>query len=190
VFGHSFGGLVALQAARQNAFAQIAVFEPAVSIGRSIPMGWLAAYERRLAAGDARGAFVAFVRGSGHAPAFLTRMPNWYVGLVLRVAFRGASWRRMKPLLTANLLEHREVARFDGDLEYGEISAPVLVLAGGRSPGVQTNVLQDLRAYVPSATVEVMPGLGHRAPQGRSAKAVADRVSTFFASARSVPSAL
>src|SRR5438270_9323065 len=38
---HSFGGLVALEVARNNtAFAKLAVYEPGVSIGGSIPTDW------------------------------------------------------------------------------------------------------------------------------------------------------
>src|SRR5450755_4067529 len=43
VFGHSYGGLVALEAARRSTvFADVVVYEPGVSIAGSIPLGWLA----------------------------------------------------------------------------------------------------------------------------------------------------
>src|SRR6266487_525808 len=46
--GHSFGGLVALEVARNNkALTKIAVYEPGVSIDGSIPMGWMACYEKK-----------------------------------------------------------------------------------------------------------------------------------------------
>jgi pimeloyl-ACP methyl ester carboxylesterase len=48
--GHSYGGLVALEVARNNkAFNKIAVYEPGVSIDGSMPTGWMPGYEKKLA---------------------------------------------------------------------------------------------------------------------------------------------
>jgi pimeloyl-ACP methyl ester carboxylesterase len=42
VFGHSYGGLVALEAATRSAgFTDVVVYEPGVSVAGSIPLGWL-----------------------------------------------------------------------------------------------------------------------------------------------------
>src|SRR5207247_9142193 len=44
--GHSFGGLVALEVARNNpSLTKLAVYEPGVSIDGSIPMGCMPGYE-------------------------------------------------------------------------------------------------------------------------------------------------
>ena len=57
--GHSFGGFVALEVARQQPLAyQIAVYEPGVSIDGSIPMGWMPGYEKKLAEQKYLDAFV------------------------------------------------------------------------------------------------------------------------------------
>jgi len=48
--GHSYGGLVALEVARNNqAFSRIAVYEPGVSIEGSMPTAWMPGYEQKLA---------------------------------------------------------------------------------------------------------------------------------------------
>ena len=95
VFGHSFGGLVALETARRSAgFTDVIVYEPGVSIGSSIPVGWMAPYQDRLAEGDRRGAFATMVRGAGAAPPVIERLPLWYLKLVLRAVIRGSEWRR------------------------------------------------------------------------------------------------
>jgi len=53
VFGHSYGGLIALQAAlRQPSLERVAVYEPGISVGGSIPLDWMPSYRRRLAVGD------------------------------------------------------------------------------------------------------------------------------------------
>jgi pimeloyl-ACP methyl ester carboxylesterase len=66
VFGHSYGGLVALAAARRsNVFNDVVVYEPGVSVAGSVPLGWMDRYGELLAAGDRRGAFAAMVRRAG-----------------------------------------------------------------------------------------------------------------------------
>jgi predicted alpha/beta superfamily hydrolase len=48
--GHSYGGLVALEVARNNkAFNKIAVYEPGMSINESMPKEWMPGYEKKLA---------------------------------------------------------------------------------------------------------------------------------------------
>ena len=65
VFGHSFGGAVALEtAARSPVFSRIAVYEPGVPIGGAVRLAWIPGYRRLLQAGDRRGAFACFARGA------------------------------------------------------------------------------------------------------------------------------
>src|SRR5690349_19841296 len=48
--GHSYGGLVALEVARNNkALTKIAVYEPGVSIDGSMSIDWMPVYEKKLA---------------------------------------------------------------------------------------------------------------------------------------------
>ena len=69
VFGHGYGGLIALETARrQNVFRKITVYEPGLSIGGSMPLGWLPEYRQRLAAGNLRGAFACLVSQAGLRP--------------------------------------------------------------------------------------------------------------------------
>jgi pimeloyl-ACP methyl ester carboxylesterase len=182
VFGHSFGGLVALQAAaRFDLFRAVTVYEPAVSVAGSLASGWLDRYEQRLAAGDPRGAFVALVRGTGEAPAALARMPDWYVRLVLRAAVRGQRWRETESLLEAALSEHREVAREEVVDAYRGVDADVLVVAGARSSTRQRAALGQLAQALPHGRLQVVPGLDHLAPEkapGALADVVAAGLST------------
>ena len=46
VFGHSFGGAVALHAARTLPVERLAVYDPAVSVNHSVTADWTAEYER------------------------------------------------------------------------------------------------------------------------------------------------
>jgi pimeloyl-ACP methyl ester carboxylesterase len=66
IFGHSYGGLIALEAARRSTiFTDIVVYEPGVSVAGSIPLGWMRRYRELLATGDRRGAFAVMVRTAG-----------------------------------------------------------------------------------------------------------------------------
>jgi pimeloyl-ACP methyl ester carboxylesterase len=183
-FGHSYGGLVVLETAKRTpALRQLAVYEPGVSVGQSIPTDWIPAYSELLARGETRAAFARFVQGAGHAPAILRRMPLGCVKLALRLAIDEAQWRRMEPLLAANLAEHEQVRRLDGtSSSYERIAAQVLLLGGSKSPRSSTLALEVLDGVLASAQVELLPGLAHNAPDETSPARVAERVKGFFQS--------
>jgi pimeloyl-ACP methyl ester carboxylesterase len=185
VFGHSYGGLVALETAkRTSTLARLAVYEPGVSVHGSIVTGWMPEYSRRLARGDSRGAFAVFVRGSGHAPAMVTKLPLGYLKLVLRFAIRPAQWQRIEPLLAANLTEHNQVRRLDGiACSYQQLDAHVLLLGGTNSRTSSLHTLDALNHHIPHAALELIDGLAHNAPDGGSPNQVAERVEPFLAAA-------
>ncbi len=166
VFGHSYGGLIALETAkRTRAFTHVAVYEPAISLGGSIPTAWMPGYRQMLNDGDTRGAFAYFVKHSGHAPAATVKMPLWYLRTVMRFVVRKRQWQRMEPLLHANLVEHEQVLRLDDTLpSYAPITAPVLLLGGANSPPFSTQPLYELHRILSDSRVNVLDGLGHNAP--------------------------
>jgi pimeloyl-ACP methyl ester carboxylesterase len=87
LFGHSFGGLIALEAARRNkAFGKVAVYEPGVSIDGSIDMSWAPACEAQLARSQHLDAFITFARGIN--PETTGKAPRWLLRLILPVAIR------------------------------------------------------------------------------------------------------
>jgi len=180
VFGHSYGGLIALEAARRApVFSDVAVYEPGVSIAGSIPLGWMGLYRERLAAGDPRGAFAAMVRGAGGAPRALERMPLWYVKLMLRLFIKQEHWRHIEPLLEAGLAEHEQVAALDDTSidRYQAITARVILLGGAKSrPFATTALFDQLAAALPDTTSELIDGLGHTAPDENAPEVVADRL--------------
>ncbi|WP_169946914.1 alpha/beta fold hydrolase [Microbispora sp. H11081] len=181
-FGHSYGGLVVLETARTfPLFDRIAVYEPGVS-RTPVPTAWMAPFRERLAAGDDYGAFIHFVRGSGGAPDFVARLPHWYLRMVFRVAFRGAAWRRMRPLLGACLAEHEQLAAHHGRVaEFADVTVPVLVLVGGRSKPAHREEYAALAAALPSAVLKTVGGLGHMGPSERgTAPAVAESALPFL----------
>ncbi len=179
-FGHSYGGLVALEAARRSAvFTDVVVYEPAVSVAGSIPLGWMPRYRDLLAAGDRRGAFAAMVREAGGAPPALERAPLWYVKLMLRLFIKERQWKQIDPLLETGLVEHEQVAALDHDTtdRYRTITARVALLGGGRSrPRFTTALFDQLAVTIPNATTELIDGLDHTAPDEKAPRLVAERV--------------
>jgi pimeloyl-ACP methyl ester carboxylesterase len=178
-FGHSFGGLVVLECARQRrVFDSMYAYEPGVPVGGFLRLDWLDTYRTLLARGDRRGAFAVMVRGSGFAPAGLAAMPMWCARGVLRAAVRGKKWNAIEGLLEANLVEHeilRDVHAPSAD-RWCAIKGRVLLLAGGRSPDFMiTGLLPELTRAIPESMSQVLPGLGHDAPRDRPS-AVANAV--------------
>ncbi|HTF07839.1 MAG TPA: alpha/beta hydrolase [Asanoa sp.] len=181
VFGHSFGGLVALEAARRDPeIKKLAVYEPGVSVQGLIPMDWIPAYRRFLEHGRPFDAFATFVIGTG--PAAARRNPRWLMSAILRLVFRGERRQKVFELLDANLREHQEVGRLDESYrDYREVSAEVLLLAGGKSklPYV-TAAVDRLTEVLPSARVHTFPKLDHFGPDQRGPAEVAATVTTFL----------
>ncbi|HVV76469.1 MAG TPA: alpha/beta hydrolase [Mycobacteriales bacterium] len=169
VFGHSFGGLVALEAARRtNTFTNVCVYEPGVPLRGEFPFSWLSGYAERLARGDRRGAFAWMVKHNGFAPKPLAVMPSWYVKGILRLVIRGRRWDQMDALLAANLIEHRieqglDAAQAD---RFATITARTVLLAGDQSPPfIGSRLIEELAAVVPNGAACLLPGADHLAPQ-------------------------
>ncbi|MEH7108328.1 alpha/beta fold hydrolase [Bacillus sp. JJ1764] len=165
VFGHSYGGLVALETARAfQSFTKIALYEPGVSID-SLPSDWdwILKYEKAMNQKDFREAFTSFVRGAGHSP--LTKMPNWYAKLILRMVIRGDHWLKIKELLPSNLCEHREVKRLEGTYNnYQIINANILLVSGGKSPEPVHQMIQTLSRTIKETQTLTLPKFHHLSP--------------------------
>jgi pimeloyl-ACP methyl ester carboxylesterase len=181
--GHSFGGLVALEVARANpSFTNVAVYEPAVSIHGSIPMGWMPHYQQKLARNDDAGAFVEFIRGMG--PQYTRLLPRWYLKLLLPLIMSSHERKQRLGLLHEGLREHEEVARLDSSYEnYRAITADVLLMYGGTSDSSWVNLaMERLAAVLPRSETREFPKLDHFGIDQKAPQAVATAVSTFFGS--------
>ena len=186
VFGHSFGGLIALEAAARGAIAlPLAVYEPGVSVGGSLPATWVEPYLRLLERGRRRRAFSYFVQHSPGSPAIARHAPLWYLDLVLRAALR-RHWAGLDPLLEASADEHLIVASCDDRVPaYAAIAQPVLLLGGAKSPPALVGTpFPCLAASLPEVDVRVLAGLDHFAPDDKAPNRVADEMDAFL---RKVP---
>jgi len=110
--GHSYGGLVALEVARNNtALTKIAVYEPGVSIDGSMPIDWMPGYEKKLAEKKDSDALVECALGVG--PEHLRKTPHWLMKLGLLLFINSHERQQMLGLLHENVREWREIARLD-----------------------------------------------------------------------------
>jgi pimeloyl-ACP methyl ester carboxylesterase len=181
IFGHSFGGLVALRAAcGSTAFDAVAVYEPGVSVSGSIPVDWIGRARQEVAAGADLAAFITFV--SGVNPDQTGRLPRWLLRLILRRALPRSELRQNLALMPQAISEHAEVGRLDGRLaDYREVAAATLIMRGkGRGTSRQAVALARLAETIPWAETMTFRKLGHFAPQ-RTPDAIARSVLGFFA---------
>jgi len=179
--GHSYGGLVALEVARNNpSFTKIAVYEPGVSIEGSIPMGWMPGYEKKLAEQKYLDAFVEFSLSVG--PERARNTPPWLMKLLLPLVLDSHKRQQMLGLLPENLREHREVARLDSSYEnYRTIAANVLLMYGGKSDSKWVNLtVERLAAVLPRFRSREFPKLDHFGIDQKAPQEVARAVSDYF----------
>jgi pimeloyl-ACP methyl ester carboxylesterase len=179
--GHSFGGLVALEMARNNpSLTKVAVYEPGVSIEGSIPMGWMPGYQRKLAERNYLDACVEFSLAVG--PERARNTPPWLMKLLLPLFVNSHDRQQMLDLLPENLREHQEVARLDSSYEnYREISAAVLLMYGGKSDSPWVNTaMERLAAVLPRSETQEFPKLDHFGIDKKAPREVARAVSAYF----------
>jgi pimeloyl-ACP methyl ester carboxylesterase len=181
IFGHSYGGLVALRAACGGAaFDAVAVYEPGVSVSGSIPAAWTGRARQEAAAGEDFEAFITFARGVN--PDQTGRVPRWLLRAILRCAIPRAELRQNLALMPQAISEHAEVGRLDERLaDYREVSAATLIMRGkGSGTSRQAVALAQLAETVPRAEIMTFPDLGHFAPEKKPGK-IGDALLRFFA---------
>jgi pimeloyl-ACP methyl ester carboxylesterase len=179
--GHSYGGLIALEAVRTGQpFAKVAVYEPGVSVGGSISTAWMPAYRRSLAAGEPLDAFALFSVGSG--PRRARSLPVWAMKLLLPLFIKAEERSAIFALLAENLREHEVVGRLDSSYAgYDEIKASVLLMFGEKSDlDWVAPAVRALAAAIPTVAVQAFPKLDHFGPDKSGAVEVAEAVSSFF----------
>jgi pimeloyl-ACP methyl ester carboxylesterase len=180
--GHSYGGLIALEVARNNkAFRKIAVYEPGVSIDGSMPTAWMPGYQKKLSEKRNLDALVEFTLAD--APRRIQRTPRWLMKLILLVLVScSRQYRQMLDLLDQNLREWREIARLDSRCEhYREVGAGVLLMYGGRSDSKAVTVaMERLAAILPHAVTKEFSQLDHFGIERTAPREVAKAVSDYF----------
>ena len=182
VFGHSFGGFLALEAARRNiSFDKMVLYEPGVSINNSIAMDWVPAFEKAMNKNDYLGAFVYFSRP--HVKA-LQLMPFWLAKMMMRKAMKPEFLDKVQNLLPTIVREHREEQILDSTYDnYSVIRSKVLLLSGEKSEKWAHQAVETVEKTITGAKLIMLPDLDHLAPDNNySPQRVAQNVKEFFLS--------
>jgi pimeloyl-ACP methyl ester carboxylesterase len=179
--GHSFGGFVALEVARNNpVFTKIAVYEPGVSIEGSIPIGWMPRFQQKLAEQKDFDAFVEFVRGMN--PESSGKTPPWLMKFLLLLFMSSHERKQKLGLLQECLREHQEEVRLDNSYaNYRAITAEVLLMYGGKSNTSRLQLtMERLAAVLPRSETRAFPKLDHFGIDQRAPQEVARVVGAYF----------
>lgn len=184
VFGHAYGGLVALETVLRRPDAQItklALYEPSTSIGGAITSGWLPAFDRATAEGRTVDAVTIMIAGLDlagpmrHVPRRLRRM-------LTKVALRGemlADAVALLPTVHKEVIVVRELSSTGA--RYTKVETKTLLLTGERSPGYLGDAVATLHAAIRGARREILPKATHNAPDLDAPAAVAAHLRGFFA---------
>ncbi|GII56779.1 alpha/beta hydrolase [Planotetraspora thailandica] len=182
LFGHSYGGLVALETALRHpgSVVKLALYEPAVAAHKPLPLEWMPDYERALARGRHGEAMIRMIKGL-RMGGLLDRVPTPVlmplVGLMMR-SDQGREWRELAGTFPA---EVRAIQRLDATVaRYRDVEAETLLIMGDRSPDYLREAVDALAVTMPRARAETLTGVGHNAPDEDDPAKVADLLAAFF----------
>lgn len=169
VFGVSAGGLIALEAARTLPRVQkIAVYEPAMIVDGLASTEFLTRYDREIAEGKTAAALVSGMLGGQLGPAFLNRMPRWFMELMTRMSMSGEDRKARPGDITMRMLaptlhyDFMLVAEMQDSVEqFRSMGKSVLLMGGTESPAWLLAALNALEKALPNAARVDFPGLNH-----------------------------
>ncbi|GAA1576350.1 alpha/beta hydrolase [Kribbella hippodromi] len=177
LFGHSYGGLVALHAGLRQPVDGLIVYEPGVSLGGSFGASWLPEFNRQVDAGRQVAAMSMFLRETGLLP-FRAKPLLWAISWLMMRGPGSREAREMMPLTPAEL---GEIVRLDSDgSRYAGIASRTLLLGGAKSPTYLTGVLPKLAGILPDADYTILPGLDHNAPDENAPDAIAEQIRRYL----------
>ncbi len=183
VFGHSGGGVIALETARARPIPKLAVFEPPLLIDDLLPVGWLPAFEEAMAQGKRLRAMALFQHGM--RMNWVSRIPRPLMDGFLWLMLRGEEGREAFDVLPTLLNDFRMLPTGAGPERYAGLTAPFLILGGSRSPDYLLAAVQRLARAAEGSTLQMADGLDHSAPtslgEAFERETVARELLTWFA---------
>lgn len=182
VFGHSYGGLVALELALRDPamLTRLAVYEPAISIDGAFTTGWLPELDAAVADGRVEDAVISVMRGL-ELLGPIKDLPRRLQRAMAKVIMRGDMAEETRILLPTVHAEVVTAAGLDstGD-RYAGVGVETLLLTGERGPDYLRGVAERLHGIMPSATWTVLPRCAHNAPDLEAPDKVAAELRRYF----------
>jgi pimeloyl-ACP methyl ester carboxylesterase len=179
VFGHSFGGAVALHAARTLPVERLAVYDPAVSVNHSVKADWTAEYERATAAGDDDRALAVLTKGL-ETGAF-SRMPLSMLTIANKLTAGTHLGKQMRDMMRTGVREIKAIIAADMPAEpFLELPLETLIVVGEKSPayfGVACGQIHDI---LTGSSYTILQGSGHDGVLKAPEKLITE-LSDFFA---------
>ena len=183
VFGHSFGGLVALETMLRRPstpITRLAVYEPSVSINGAISNEWLPELDLAVADGRTADGLTSIICGLELA-ATLKDVPQHMRPRLVKVAMRDHLMADMADLLPTVHAEVVTSTGLDSDgAKYAGVATDTLLMAGERGPEYLRDVVAALADVMPHARPAILPRLTHNAPDLDSPAAVAAELRRYF----------
>jgi pimeloyl-ACP methyl ester carboxylesterase len=148
LFGHSFGGNVALGAAlRSEHVTKVVAYEPGHS--GDMRSETLAEFERLFALGDWPGTLALALRE-------FAGFPEEHVAELLEVP----AWRGRMDYAHTVVRELRAYRDYDNS-ELGQLDLPTLLLVGGETEDAERAYADSLAQRIPGSRVRLLEGQGH-----------------------------
>jgi pimeloyl-ACP methyl ester carboxylesterase len=164
VVAHSYGGFVALQAARTEPIRRLVTYDAAVSLSGSLSRRWRPELEQSMAAGQLDHAWAHLVQGLETAGP-VSKLPLGALRMLSILSARTRLGAEMRQLLPTAVAEMKAVLQADSDLgDFAGITTPTLMLSGGWSPAYFAETGRQLAAAVPSIDFALVPGQLHEGP--------------------------
>jgi pimeloyl-ACP methyl ester carboxylesterase len=155
VFGHSYGGLIAIEVALRYPLAKLVLYEPAMSVRGSFPDAWLPAFRRALAQGRLAEAMAIQSKGTRMAGP-LNVLPTPLLTFLVRGWMR--SHPEMAELQPTYPAEFEEVKRLDSTTDkYKDVTAQTLLIIGGRGPAYLREPGRLLASTIPRSRLVSLP---------------------------------
>jgi pimeloyl-ACP methyl ester carboxylesterase len=181
VFGHSFGGAVALHAARTLPVERLAVYDPAVSVNHSVKADWTSEYERATAAGDDDRALAVLVRGLETGGAFSSRMPLSMLTLANKLTSGTPIGKQQRDLMKTGVREIKAIIAADMPAEpFLALPLETLIIVGEKSPAYFGIACGQIHDVLSGSSYTILTGAGHDGVNRAPDKLIAE-LSEFFA---------
>lgn len=179
VVAHSYGGFVALQAARTLPIGRLVTYDAAVSLSGNLSHRWRPELEDAVTAGQLNHAWAHLVQGLATAGP-LSYLPLGALRMLSILSARTNLGAEMRQLLPTAVKEMRAVLDADAELDdFTALTTPILMLSGGWSPAYFAETGRQLAAAVPAIDFQVVPGQLHEGPI-RPGKGLAVRIARFI----------